>query len=448
VQALAHIAREKEHGRLDRPCLVLCPTSVLPNWLAEIERLTPSITVVALHGADRARRFALAQSADMVLSTYPLLAKDGQFLRSIQWHAVILDEAQAIKNSHTLAAQAVLQLDSRYRLCLTGTPIENHLGELWSQFNFLIPGLLGTKTTFDRMFRDPIERGNSAERLQLLLSRIRPFLLRRTKAQVATDLPPKTEMVKYVELEGRQRDLYETVRLSMHKQVLEEVKKKGLASCGLIILDALMKLRQTCCHPGLVRLAAARGIENSAKLQYLMEMLDQLLEEKRQILVFSQFTSMLDLIASELSTRAIPFVQLRGDTKDRATPVKRFQNGEVPIFLISLKAGGTGLNLTAADTVIHFDPWWNPAVEDQATDRAHRIGQDKAVFVYRLIASGTIEERMLELQQEKRAIAESILGDREGGGNGDYASLPQIDEATLAALFAPLPQANESEVIC
>jgi hypothetical protein len=449
VQTLAHIAREKEHGKLEgRPCLVVCPTSVLPNWLAEIQRLTPSLTVVALHGAQRATRFDLVQSADIVLSTYPLLVRDGEFLSSIKWHAVILDEAQAIKNSHTRAAQAVLQLNSKYRFCLTGTPIENHLGELWSQFNFLMPGLLGSKVTFDRTFRDPIEKDNNAEQLQLLLSRVKPFLLRRTKSQVAPDLPPKTEMVKYVELEGRQRDLYETVRLSMHKQVLQEVKKKGLASCGLIILDALLKLRQACCHPSLVKLAAAAGIGDSAKLSYLMGMLDELVEEKRQILIFSQFTSMLDLIVPELSARGIAFVELRGDTKDRATPVERFQKGEVSVFLISLKAGGTGLNLTAADTVIHFDPWWNPAVEDQATARAHRIGQDKPVFVYRLIAAGTIEERMMELQQEKRAVAESILGSDAAGSSGEYAPLRHLDEATLEALFAPLAKAYEVEVMC
>lgn len=470
VQTLAHIAREKELGRLTQPCLVLCPTSVLPNWLSEIQRLTPNLRAVSLHGPHRFSRFSEAECADIVLSTYPLLARDSSALTAIRWHGVILDEAQAIKNSYTRAAQAVLQLKSKYRLCLSGTPVENHLGELWSQFNFLMPGLLGTRAAFDRIFRNPIEaqsdtRDTTAsektvtdentgsiksgqEQLQLLRTRVQPFLLRRTKGQVATDLPPKTEMIKFVELDGPQRDLYETVRLSMHKQVLEEVKAKGLAACGLIILDALMKLRQTCCHPGLVKLAAANGIQESAKLDFLMEMLDELLEEKRQILVFSQFTSMLDLIAAQLKERSIEFVQLRGDTRDRATPVRRFQAGEVAVFLISLKAGGTGLNLTAADTVIHFDPWWNPAAEDQATDRAHRIGQDKPVFVYRIIAAGTIEERMLELQKEKRHIAESILAttDNTTANTTDHSTtMPHLDETTLQALFAPLPDSSDLE---
>ncbi|MDP3507718.1 MAG: DEAD/DEAH box helicase [Candidatus Melainabacteria bacterium] len=434
VQILAHIAREKQLGRLQYSCLVICPTSVMPNWQAEIRRLAPSLSVIALHGSSRSELLRIAQCVDIVLTTYPILTRDIDSLSERKWHCIVLDEAQAIKNDSTQAAQAVLRLECNHRISLTGTPIENHIGELWSQFNFLMPGLLGKKATFDRVFRSPIEKDNDKERMQLLLTRIQPFLIRRTKTQVAKDLPAKTEMIKYIEVEGKQRDLYETVRLSMHEQVLEEIKAKGIASCGLVILDALMKLRQTCCHTNLVKLDAASNVNESAKLKFLMEMLGDLVEEKRQVLIFSQFTGMLDLIAAELSTQAIEFVQLRGSTKDRVTPVERFQRGEVPVFLISLKAGGTGLNLTAADTVIHFDPWWNPAVEDQATDRAYRIGQDKPVFVYRLIAEGTIEERMLELQSEKRAIANSILADEDMQLN----SALKFDEDTLAKLFAPL----------
>lgn len=434
VQILAHIARQKQLGKLDKPALVVCPTSVLPNWLAEIRRLTPALSTVALHGSTRAQLLDIARCADIVLTTYPILTRDQDSLVVNNWHCVVLDEAQAIKNSSTNAAQAVLKLACDYRISLTGTPIENHIGELWSQFNFLMPGLLGTKLDFDKFFRNPIEKDSNKERLHLLLSRTKPFLLRRTKNQVAKDLPPKTEMIKYVEIEGKQRDLYETVRLSMHEQVLQEIKAKGIASCGLVILDALMKLRQTCCHTNLVKLDAASNVNESAKLKYLMEMLEDLLEEKRHILIFSQFTSMLDLIAADLTQNSIDFVQLRGSTKDRVTPVERFQRGDVSIFLISLKAGGTGLNLTAADTVIHFDPWWNPAVEDQATDRAYRIGQNKPVFVYRLIAEGTIEERMLDLQQDKRTIANSILADE----NVLLNSTLKFDEETLTKLFAPL----------
>ncbi len=437
VQLLAHITREKREGRLDRPCLVLCPTSVVPNWLAEAERLAPDLSVLSLHGADRAERFDKIDSADVVLSTYPLLVRDGEKLVPMKFHAVILDESQAIKNYNTKAAQTVLQLDAGYRICLTGTPIENHLGELWSQFNFLMPGYLGDKKTFERVFQLPIEDNDDRERLQLLSSRINPFVVRRTKEQVAQDLPAKTIMIKHIELEGKQRDLYETLRLSMHEHVLSEVKKRGLASCQLIILDAILKLRQVCCDPRLVKLPAAAGVDESAKLEYLKSMIGQLLEENRRVLVFSQFTSMLDLIAEELRNEGTPFVELRGDTKDRAAPVRSFQQGEVPLFLISLRAGGTGLNLTAADTIIHYDPWWNPAVEEQATDRAHRIGQDKPVFVYRLVAAGTIEQLMLERQEHKRQLANSLLSQ----STADDVLL-HLDESGLEALFAPLNNAH------
>jgi SNF2 family DNA or RNA helicase len=264
-----------------------------------------------------------------------------------------------------------------------------------------------------------------------LAARLRPFLLRRTKVQVAAELPPKSEIVQRVELGEAQRDLYETVRLAMHEKIREEIAAKGLARSHIVILDALLKLRQTCCDPRLVKIAAARRVKGSAKLDQLLAMLPDLIEEGRRILLFSQFTSMLDLIKPELESRAIPYVELRGDTRDRATPVARFQAGEVPLFLISLKAGGTGLNLTAADAVIHYDPWWNPAVENQATDRAHRIGQDKPVFVFKLIAQGTVEERILELQQRKAALAAALL---DAGGAG-AAGLTSED---LDVLFRPI----------
>jgi SNF2 family DNA or RNA helicase len=248
---------------------------------------------------------------------------------------------------------------------------------------------------------------------------------------VAADLPPKTEMLRPLELAGAQRDLYETVRLAMHEKVRAEVARKGFARSHIVVLDALLKLRQVCCDPRLVKLVAARRVTASAKLEHLMEMLPQLVEDGRRILLFSQFTSMLDLIKPALAESAIEFVELRGNTTDRAKPVGRFQQGKVPLFLISLKAGGTGLNLTTADTVIHYDPWWNPAVEDQATDRAHRIGQDKPVFVYKLVAQGTVEERMLELQQRKKALAAGVY---EAGGNSAAA----LNAADIERLFEPL----------
>ncbi|MBK9772378.1 MAG: DEAD/DEAH box helicase [Candidatus Obscuribacter sp.] len=431
VQTLAHIAREKEENRLNKPFLVVCPTSVLPNWLSEIDKFTPHLKVTALHGPARSEHFAKIAKSDIVLTTYPLVARDDEALCKQKWKAVILDEAQMIKNPTTLAAQALCRLRSEYRVCLTGTPIENHLGELWSQFNFLMPGFLKDLKTFTKKLRTPIEKQNNVFLQKVLANKVRPFLLRRTKELVASELPAKTIITKSIELDGRQRDLYETVRLAMYEKVKEAVAKKGLAKSQIIVLDALLKLRQVCCDPRLVSLASAKKVSQSAKLELLLDMIEELMDEGKSILLFSQFTSMLDLVMPELNKRAIEFVQIRGDTKDRRTPVESFQSGKVRLFLLSLKAGGTGLNLTAADTVIHYDPWWNPAVENQATDRAHRIGQKKAVFVFKLIASGTIEERMVELQERKKAIAEGMYGD-------ENALPSQLTSEDLESLFAPL----------
>ncbi len=431
VQTLAHISYEKSVKRLKKPFLVVCPTSVLPNWMNEIEKLTPSLNALALWGKDRSLEFDKIPKSDIVITTYPLISRDSLTLASQDWKAVVLDEAQMIKNPSTQAAQALLKLKSDYRVCLTGTPVENHLGELWSQFNFLLPGFLGDSTSFSKTFRQPIERYKDRAAQKKLAQRIKPFLLRRTKENVAKDLPEKTSIIKMVELEGAQRDLYETVRLAMFGKVKDALSSKGLAKSQIIILDALLKLRQVCCDPRLIGIPAAKKVSSSVKLDLLMNMLDELLAEDRKILLFSQFTSMLDLIIPELERRKTSFVQIRGDTKDRLTPVKQFQDGRVPLFLLSLKAGGLGLNLTAADTVIHYDPWWNPAVENQATDRAHRIGQTKSVFVFKLIAAGTIEERMLELQEKKSAIAKGLYGDEDG--------LPfKITAEDLDLLFKPL----------
>ncbi|MGH8307444.1 MAG: DEAD/DEAH box helicase, partial [Gammaproteobacteria bacterium] len=346
----------------------------------------------------------------IVLTTYALLPRDAKVLAAQEYRAVILDEAQAIKNPKAKAAQIVRGLKARQRLCLTGTPMENHLGELWSLFHFLMPGFLGDERHFKRLYRTPIEKHGDTERQAALARRIAPFMLRRTKEQVAAELPPKTEILRTVELESAQRDLYESIRLAMHEKVRQEIEKKGFARSQIVILDALLKLRQVCCDPRLLKLTSAKKVKQSAKLALLMDMLPDLIEEGRRILLFSQFTSMLALIEPELAARELPYVLLTGDTRDRATPIDRFQSGHVPLFLISLKAGGTGLNLTAADTVIHYDPWWNPAVERQATDRAHRIGQDKNVFVYKLITQGTVEEKITELQARKQALADGLFG--------------------------------------
>ncbi len=421
VQALAHLLAEKEAGRLDRPSLLVAPTSVLGNWRAEVQRFAPELRTLVLHGPQRKAAHGALAEHDLVVTSYALLPRDREVLEAQPWHLAIFDEAQFLKNPTAQAAKAAQALEARQRLCLTGTPVENNLDELWALFSQSVPSLLGDRTGFRRQFRTPVEKHGDAERQRVLARRVRPFLLRRTKEEVAADLPLKTEIVETVEPLAAQRDLYETIRLAMDQRVREELARKGLARSHITILDALLKLRQVCCDPRLVKLESARKKvakgAASAKLERLLEMLPELLADGRRILLFSQFTSMLDLIKPELEKQAIPFVELTGDTRDRDTPVRRFQSGEVPLFLISLKAGGTGLNLTAADTVIHYDPWWNPAVEAQATDRAHRIGQDKPVFVYKLVTMGTVEERMVQLQERKRQLGEAVY-DEAGGAEG------------------------------
>ncbi len=430
VQALALVAIEKAAGRLDRPALVVAPTSLMANWRLEAERFAPGLRVLTLHGLDRKARFAAIGASDLVLTTYPLIARDHEVLAREPWHIVILDEAQTIKNPEATTTKLVLGLEARHRFCLSGTPLENHLGELWSLFAFVMPGFLGDQQAFRRRWRTPIEKQGDAARGRLLARRVKPFLLRRTKEQVARDLPPKTEIVERIEFGQAQRDLYESIRLSMHKRVRDAVARKGFAQSRIIILDALLKLRQACCDPRLLKLdSAAARRATSAKLERLEEMLAELVAENRRILVFSQFTSMLDLIRPRLDAMDLPYALLTGRTRDRETEIRRFQDGGMPIFLVSLKAGGTGLNLTAADTVVLYDPWWNPAVEEQAIDRAHRIGQDKPVFVHKLVATATIEEKMETLKDKKRALAESLF-------DHDGAPTLAMTEADLDLLFA------------
>lgn len=431
VQALAHILLEKESGRLNRPCLVVAPTSLMFNWQREAERFAPMLRVLVLQGLSRKQHFESISDYDLVLTTYPLLPRDKDVLTGQEFYYLILDEAHIIKNPKSQATRIVHQIKARHQLALTGTPLENHLGELWTLFHFLLPGLLGDDKSFRKLFRTPIEKQGNNERRSLLVRRIAPFLLRRTKAQVVRELPPKTEIVRYCQLDGAQRDLYEAIRVAMHEKVRQEIDKKGVNRSQIVILDALLKLRQVCCDPRLLKLPAAKRVNQSAKLELLMSLLPDMLGEGRRILLFSQFTSMLALIELELARHGLVYVKLTGDTIDRATPVSRFQDGEVSLFLISLKAGGVGLNLTAADTVIHYDPWWNPAAENQATDRAHRIGQENPVFVYKLITEGTVEEKIISMQRRKRDLAQGVL---EGGGE---ASAPMTAE-DLAMLFEPL----------
>lgn len=435
IQTLTHILLEKEAGRLTAPALVIAPTSLTDNWANEARRFTPGLRVLVLQGKERNKLFEQIPQADLVLTTYALLPRDEAALRQHRYHLLILDEAQYIKNAQAKTSQTASLLQANHRLCLTGTPLQNHLGELWSQFNFLMPGLLGDYKSFTKDFRHPIEKVGNDQRHALLMRRIRPFLLRRTKDKVATELPAKTEIVRHIELTGAQRDLYETVRLAMDEKVRLEIAKKGVARSQIVILDALLKLRQVCCDPRLVKISGAKASKGkalpSAKLAELLEMLEELLDEGRKILVFSQFTSMLGLIAEALTAKQVRFTMLTGDTENRGEVVKQFQEGDIPIFLISLKAGGVGLNLTAADTVIHYDPWWNPAAENQATDRAWRIGQDKLVFVYRLIAKGTLEEKIQDMQLKKAELARAILDQGEVGST-------QLTPEDLQGIFAPL----------
>ncbi len=432
LQTLVHIQVEKDAGRLTHPVLIIAPVSLMGNWQRETARFCPQLRTLVLHGKDRHDVADTMHQHDIVIAPYSLLQRDRERWLEAKWHLVVLDEAQNIKNASTHAAQVVSQLQTRHRLCLSGTPMENHLGELWSLFHFLMPGFLGSQKRFATLFRTPIEKLGNTERMTQLRARVTPFMLRRTKAVVETELPPKVETVMRVELSGKQADLYETIRLGMEKTVRETLTAKGLAKSHITILDALLKLRQVCCDPQLVPLAIAKKVTVSAKLEQLMEMLPEMLDEGRRILLFSQFTSMLTLIEAELAKRKLRWVKLTGQSQKRDALIEQFTSGQVPLFLISLKAGGVGLNLPQADTVIHYDPWWNPAVENQATDRAHRIGQTKSVWVIKLVAQGTIEERILALQERKAALAENMY-------SGSAArKQPLFTESDLAELLRPL----------
>ncbi|HET7662658.1 MAG TPA: DEAD/DEAH box helicase, partial [Rhodanobacteraceae bacterium] len=431
LQILAHMLALREAGHLTQPVLVVAPTSLIPNWESETARFAPSLSVLTLSGPQRSEHFDAIDRHDLILTSYALLPRDVAVLKKHHFALIVLDEAQQVKNPRTHARRSVLALKAPRRLCMTGTPLENHLGELWSQLDLAVPGLLGDEASFRRHYRVPIEKHHDEARQARLNQRLAPFILRRTKAQVATELPPKTEVARRIAMNGRQRQLYDTLRNHLAEELHEVIAERGIEHAGIVVLDALLKLRQVCCDPRLVKAEEARGIRESAKFELLMEMLPALLAEGRRVLVFSQFTEMLGLIARELDRRHLDYVTLTGDTRDRAEPVRRFQDGEVPLFLLSLKAGGVGLNLTAADAVIHYDPWWNPAAEAQASDRAHRIGQDKPVFVYRLITAGTVEERIEAMKARKAELAEAVLA---GGGSRERLKFDQDD---LDALLAP-----------
>ncbi|MEZ4406545.1 MAG: SNF2-related protein [Polyangiales bacterium] len=407
--ALLQWRREKDGPAVS---LVVAPTSVASNWVREAARFTPSLKVLLLHGLKRTRDVKEIAKADVVVTTYALLRRDLTTLAGIRFRYVVLDEAQSVKNAGAQTRQAAAELDAEARLALTGTPVENRLGELWSIMDLCNPSMLGSASGFASGYERAVAMepaGPAAERLRAL---VRPFLLRRTKREVLKDLPPKEEIDRVCALGTRQRRMYDALAATLLKEVEAKVKAEGMGKSGLAVLTALLRLRQMACDPRLVD--AKVPATASAKRESFLELVQALTEEGRRVLVFSQFVELLNLWKIDLDRMGVRYEWLDGSTRDRDGAVQRFQTGTAPLFLISLKAGGTGLNLTAADTVIHCDPWWNPAVEDQATDRAHRIGQTRAVTVYRLIAKGTVEEKIQLLKRRKREIADAVVSAEPG----------------------------------
>ncbi|AKU90053.1 hypothetical protein AKJ08_0440 [Vulgatibacter incomptus] len=385
---------------LEPGSLVVAPTSVLHNWKAELARFRPGLRVGVYHGPQR----RLDPKDDVVLTTYAILRLDTDALVAKRWRTVVLDEAQAIKNPDSQLAVAACKLQADFRICLSGTPVENRLEELWSQLHFLNPGFLGGRKDFQDRYAKAIADGQPGAAAHLR-GRIKPFVLRRLKREVAPELPPRTEVVLHCTLSEEERKVYDAVRAAAMSDVVERLSAGGNV---LAALEALLRLRQAACHSALV---PGQQAEGSSKLELLAEQLEQAVADGHKALVFSQWTSLLDKVEPRLRQAGIRFNRLDGATADRSAVVSEFQAEDgPPVMLLSLKAGGTGLNLTAADHVFLLDPWWNPAAEDQAADRAHRIGQERPVFVHRLVAEDTVEERILALQERKRALAEAALG--------------------------------------
>jgi SNF2 family DNA or RNA helicase len=383
--------------------------------MREIERFGPSLTTALWHGAGRKDQMDGLESANVIITSYALLRRDIDLLKKLDLDYAILDEAQNIKNPLSATAAAARDLNAKRRLALTGTPIENRLSEIWSIFDFVSPGLLGPLNKFEERYGRPIDQGDSKAAARLRAT-IHPFILRRTKIEVAKDLPPKIEIDKVVDLAPDQRAIYLQVLREVRAHVLGEVERVGVAKSQLHILAGLTKLRQAACDPRLLGLPREFSHDDSGKLNALRELVEEVESGGHKVLIFSQFVSMLKLVREALDEDKIRYEYLDGSTVDRAERVDNFQNDPtIPVLLISLKAGGSGLNLTAADTVIHFDPWWNPAVEDQASDRAHRIGQKKVVTIYRLVAAGTIEEKILQLKQKKKDLVSAVLTEDSGG---------------------------------
>ena len=408
LQTLSFLQRQKELGLLTKPTLIIMPTSLIGNWKSEIKKFTDTLTVLSLYGHDRAPLFDKIKEFDIILSTYQLALRDKEKFNKEGFDYIILDEAQKIKNPKAKMTLAIKSFNAKHKLALSGTPMENHLGELWSIFDFLMPGFLGNLAFFKKKYQNPIEKENDFLIQEKLKRKIAPFMLRRTKDAVLKELPQKVEIIQNVTFGKKQALLYENVRLTMETKVKDAIADKGLSRSHITMLDALLKLRQICCDPSLLSIKEASKLGESAKLETLFELLEELLAEGRKILIFSQFTSMLKIIQTRIEEKNINFALLTGATRKREEVIEKFKKPDCPLFLISLKAGGVGLNLVEADTVIHYDPWWNPAVENQATDRAHRIGQTKTVFIYKLIVENSIEDKILQLQEKKKNLQEGM----------------------------------------
>jgi SNF2 family DNA or RNA helicase len=420
VQALALILARASEGAT----LILAPTSVCMNWLEETQRFAPTLRIQQFGGGDRQQMLDNAQAFDVLVCSYGLLQTEGERLASKHWQTIVADEAQAIKNGLTKRSKAVMALPANFRLITTGTPIENHLGELWNLFNFINPGLLGSLQKFNTQYAGPIEN-NKDHGVQLRLKKLlRPFILRRLKTDVLTELPARTEVTLHIELSAEEQAFYEALRRDA-VETMQEAKKNSALGMGqqhLKVLAEIMKLRRACCHPRLVMENSGLG---SSKLEAFAELVEELISNRHKALVFSQFVGHLTIIRELLDRKKIHYQYLDGSTPvaKRTQAVNAFQAGEGDLFLISLKAGGSGLNLTAADYVIHMDPWWNPAVEDQASDRAHRMGQQRPVTIYRLVAKDTIEDKIVALHKHKRDLAHNLL---EGGELSGKMSVDEI----------------------
>ena len=397
----------QEQAKAESAALLVVPKSLIANWQRESEKFTPSLRFLEYMGNFRNKDVSIFNDYDMIITTYGTMLRDIEILRKYKFHHIILDESQAIKNPLAKSAKAARLLNAEHRIVMTGTPVENNTFELWSQFAFLNPGLLGSMDYFKKEFANPIEAAGDEKTAETLRKLVYPFILRRTKEQVALELPPRTERIVYTDMDAAQKKFYTQTRERYRAELLGLIETEGMNNARFKVLEGLLRLRQIAIHPVLVD----KNYKGEApKFEILLETLETLQAENHKALIFSQFVETLKLVKKELNSRKIKYIYLDGQTQKRQDKVDEFQNDpSIPFFLISLKAGGVGLNLTAADYVIHLDPWWNPAVEMQASDRAHRIGQTRPVFVYKIIARGTVEEKILELQEKKRALVKNII---------------------------------------